>query len=526
MRSGLLTVALAVGALVGLAPGAQAAFPGLNGKIAFQRADIPDDTNVPSQVFAIDPSGSNLAQLTTDPSLDSSSPAYSADGKRIAFVRDEPMGLVPRNQIEHIWVMNADGSNATQLTNDPTHNDARPAFSPDGTKIAFSRDDETDSSVPQQIWVMDANGQNQHPITSGNFASTSPAWSPDGAKIAFGKEFCANANECDVGAIFVMDPDGQNQTQLTSGTNGILDRYPDWSPDGQRIAFSRDFPAESDGEFIFVMDANGQNQTQLTTFSGTPAGEGADDVQPAFSPDGTKIAFQREVPVSQQTGESPPRQVLHGESFIWTMDANGQNQTQLTTGVVEDLKPNWQPLANVASTATIPPCTNTGSVTVTVSDPSGFKSPPKSVHWQVDGGAEQITATSANSATLTVPRGRHTLSFWGENQAGDQEATRHDVSVLVDATRPRLVITSDQHRTIYRRRQVATVTIRATDADSRLVRNPSRRHLRVSTVRLGTHIVRASAIDACGNRATALLRYQVVKAAVARRRIVRPRFTG
>jgi hypothetical protein len=192
-----------------------------------------------------------------------------------------------------------------------------------------------------------------------------------------------------------------------------------------------------------------------------------------------------------------------------------------------DTKPDWQPLANVISVAEIPPCTTTGAISVSVSDPTGFKSGPKAVHFRFDGGAEQTATTTGNAATIIVPAGRHALEYWGENQAGDQEATHHTATVQVDRTRPHVVIVRDQHRATFRRGQLATVTIRATDAGgSGLVRNPSRRHLRVSTAGLGTHTVRATATDACGNRATAALRYRVVRAAVLHRRVVRPRFTG
>jgi Tol biopolymer transport system component len=507
---------------LGLASAAQAAFPGLNGKIAFQRADADSST---TNIFTIDPTGSGQTSLTANPN-DSSAPAYSADGKRIAFVRTDP-----NTDIEHIWVMDATGPNQTQLTSDSTHNDAHPAFSPDGKRIAFSRDDDN-TSGSDQIWVMDATGQNQHPITSGNLLAANPDWSPDGTKIAFQKAPCTGAG-CDDGAIFVMDADGQNQVQLTNGgVNGLGDNYPDWSPDGTKIAFSRDYPTPEEGEFIFVMDANGQNQKQLTTISGTPEGRGMDDIQPAFSPDGTKIAFRRETSHQEVEEETAPPRVPRApapraDSYIWTMNVDGTNQSQLTTGIVEDQKPDWQPLANVVSAAQIPPCLATGSVTVAVGDTTGFKSPPRGVHYRLDFGAEQVATTDGGvTATIAIPAGRHELEYWGQNQAGDQEAVHHNVFVTVDQTRPRVVILRDQRRVTFLRGQFASVTIRASDVGGTLVRNPSRRRLRVSTARLGTHTVRATATDACGNTATARLTYRVVRGAISPRRVVRPRFTA
>jgi hypothetical protein len=184
-------------------------------------------------------------------------------------------------------------------------------------------------------------------------------------------------------------------------------------------------------------------------------------------------------------------------------------------------------VANVVSTAQIPPCSTTGAVTVTIGDTTGFKSSPRGVQYRLDFGPEQVATTDGGTtATIPVPAGRHELEYWGQNQAGDQERVHHNVVVTVDQTSPTVVILRDQGRATFRRGQFASVTIRASDPGGTLVRNPSRRRLRVSTARLGTHTVRATATDACGNTATARLTYRVVRSAVSPRRVVRPRFTG
>jgi dipeptidyl aminopeptidase/acylaminoacyl peptidase len=283
---------------------------------------------------------------------------------------------------------------------------------------------------------------------------------------------------------------------------GTKDSDPNFSPDGTKIVFGRS-PADTfaGGSDIYVINVDGTGEQNLTS------GFLTENENPVFSPDGTMIAFR-------------------GGGRVFTMRADGSGPQAITQPTsASDSDPNWQPLANVTSVAQVPECT--GSVTVTVSDSTGFKSPPKAVHFQIDGGPEQTAPTNGNTATITVPQGRHSLNYWGENQAGDQETTLHTVEVLADATRPRLTIRSDQGRVTYRRGQFASVTIRASDPGGSLVRNPSRRRLRVSTAGLGAHTVRATATDACGNSTTARLRYRVVKAAVAHRRVVvRPRFTG
>ncbi|HUT98298.1 MAG TPA: CsgG/HfaB family protein [bacterium] len=167
--------------------------------------------------------------------------AGSSGAGRIAFFSD-------RDGDYEIFVMDADGRNQTNLTNNTCH-DCFPAWSPDGRRIAFTSSRDGDN----EIFVMDADGGNQTQLTDNDSDDFWPAWSPDGRRIAF----CSDRDRDE--EIFVMDADGNNQTQLTF--NDDWDEYPAWSPDGRRIAFA----SYRDGDYeIFVMDADGRNQTQLT----------------------------------------------------------------------------------------------------------------------------------------------------------------------------------------------------------------------------------------------------------------------
>jgi dipeptidyl aminopeptidase/acylaminoacyl peptidase len=349
--------------------------------------------------------------------------------------------------------------------------------------------------------VVNVDGTGQHQLLTPPSGSEDEgaAFSPDGTKIAFMRE----PTDDSTGQLMLANADGSGTpVALTTAAAGIKDGEPNFSPDGTKIAFGRS-PSDIDAvgsSDIYVINTDGTGEQNLTS------GFQGESENPAFSPDGTMIAFG-------------------SGGQIHTMRADGTNPqpvSQPESG--SDFDPNWQPLAKVASVAQVPECT--GSVTVTVSDSTGFKSPPKAVHFQIDGGPEQTAPTTGATATINVPQGRHSLNYWGENQAGDQETTLHTVDVFADATRPSLTIRSDQRKATYRRGQFASVTIAARDSLSPLVRNPSRRRLRVSTATLGTKTVHATATDACGNTATALLRYRVVRAAVAHRRVVRPRFTG
>ena len=265
-----------------------AAFPGTNGKIAFD-----SNRNGNEEIYVMNPDGSGLSQLTFSSGADSY-PEWSADGTRIVFDSD-------RDGNHEIYVMNADGTGQTNLTNDPNV-DLVPTWSPDGTKIAFtSRRDGN-----EEIYVMNADGTGQTNLTNHPAGDAQPAWSPDGAKIAF------ESLRSGVAQIFVMNTDGSGVTQLTtSGSNGGAN----WSPNGTKIAFHSNRAGDFD---IYIMNADGSGQNQLTS---DPVSIGA-----AWSPDGTKITFE-----SNGTGNSE----------VYVINADGTGQTNLTNNSAVDFRADW-----------------------------------------------------------------------------------------------------------------------------------------------------------------------------------------
>ena len=172
-------------------------------------------------------------------------PAWSPDGTRIAFASR-------RDGNWDIYVMSADGTGQERLTNNPAL-DAAPAWSPDGTRIAFhsTRDGNVDN-----IYVMNADGTGQERLTN-NGKSYGLAWSPDGTRIAFQSDRDGNWQ------VYVMNADGSGPVRLTN--NGDFNGSPAWSPDGTRIAFRSRRDRNVD---IYVMNADGTGQEQrLTTHS-------------------------------------------------------------------------------------------------------------------------------------------------------------------------------------------------------------------------------------------------------------------
>jgi hypothetical protein len=278
------------------------AFPGANGKVAFERS-VGGDT----EIFVMDPDGQNQVNLTNSPGNDMV-PEYSGDGERIVFQS-------ARDGDNDIYTMTADGQDVIQVTDSPGI-DVEPAYSPDGSQIAFASDRDGD----REIWVVNSDGTNPVQLTFNGQFEADPSYSPDGSRIAFTSARDGNDE------IYVMDADGQNQLRLTEDPGD--DREPGWSPDlpgaggtpapvGQ-IAFSSD----RDGDLeIVVMNTSGGNETPIT--SNTTA-----DREPAFSADGSLILF---------------RKIGPGTEEIWQMSPTGQSPTPLTLGTGDE-SPNSQPI--------------------------------------------------------------------------------------------------------------------------------------------------------------------------------------
>jgi TolB protein len=268
-----------------------------SGLIAFE-----SDRDGNREIYVMNPDGSNQTRLTNNPA-DDQFPAFSNDG-RIAFTSS-------RDGNAEIYVMNANGSGQTRLTNDPAQ-DSVPAFSPDGTKIVF----ESHRDGNHEVYIMNDDGTGQTNLSNNVAEDTFPTFNADGSKIAFTTD---RTNPFLSYEIWVMDVDGNNQTPLI--TSHFDQQLPSYSPDGSKIGYTIDALTA-----IAVADPDGSNETviifdTLVAFS-------------SFSPDSTKIAFQRAEP-----GGIPNYE-------IYVINADGMNRSRLTNNTTIECCPSWGPSDN------------------------------------------------------------------------------------------------------------------------------------------------------------------------------------
>jgi TolB protein len=278
-----------------------------------------------SNIFSVRPDGHGQKQLTHG-SGNHLCPAWSADGKTIAYCSDVSGSW-------EIWTMRQDGSQQRQLTNLGGFA-TFPDIAPNGKTIIFSATEGADEHT--EIYVVSAkDGQGLEALTScvgfgpGCFNDT-PAWSPDGTKIVFihADDFDADGNP--VGQqVWVMDANGSNAHPLTSDP-APKDQVPDWSPDGTKIAYNAN---AANGGQIWVMDADGGHQHQLTGCAAVDPAPCAigDDFGTAWSPDGSKIAFLRDL-----------RAIGGSDRPVMVMDADGSHVHRLTATPSLDAVPAWQ----------------------------------------------------------------------------------------------------------------------------------------------------------------------------------------
>jgi Tol biopolymer transport system component len=225
---------------------------------------------------------------------------------------------------EHIYTMTVGIPASYQQLTHATGTQAIPRWSPDGTRIVY-RSSETGN---REIWVMNADGSDQHQITDNPANDTYPAWSPDGTTIAFTSN--RDAHQGHEGAVYLMNTDGSNVRRVTwlESMGGV----PSFSPDGTKLTWVDNdcFSGGCGPSHVYISNLDGTGVRRVTQ------GGNRVDYNPVFSPDGTKIAFM--------SAELPD--LLHYGDARWdleTVNVDGTGRQNLTgPNTISEAAPAWK----------------------------------------------------------------------------------------------------------------------------------------------------------------------------------------
>jgi Tol biopolymer transport system component len=317
MRRVLIVTALALALLPATA---HAAFPGASGKIAFVQSN---------KIWTVNPDGSDPTQITAGTDA---GPAWSPDGTKIAFHRVRP-GCTP-TPCDDIYVANPDGSNVTLAITAAQF----PAWSPTGQEMVFMAGAPKSTAEYGHIWKSNVDGTNRTLLYNWEDADIygigGPAWVPDAtATIAFHEGTLASACNPDLEECANLYPEALYTTPATMYTQlpggpGTPGAGPNWSPDARKFAFYTplqhpEFPVGDLGGRIGTVNRDGSGRVLLTPGAGGYVETPGFDKQPAWSPDGSRIAFERNA------------------DGLHVINADGTGDTRIST-VGRD--PDWQPV--------------------------------------------------------------------------------------------------------------------------------------------------------------------------------------
>jgi TolB protein len=325
---GLVTVVLM--AAIGV-HGARGTTPGANGDLVFRR--YFDDSHAWGAIFKTATSGTRVRQLTHPRKgvLDNV-PDWSPDGKHIAFQRVDPNGCGQRCETDEIYVVTSDGKQLTRVAYDAegkgcfAHGHGAggicrnaPGWLPDGKRIAFTCESQP---AGERTCVVNADGSGLHELTQTPGRGESdewPQWSPDGGRLAV-QRVVGNRR-----AVFVTNADGRNPRRLTPWS--LRGGEPDWSPDGRRIVFTsnEDGPSKVSAN-LYTVRPDGSGLIQLTHAQGGHV----QYLSASFSPDGKWLTVSR-----------TPGSGRKGNADVYVLHADGTGLRQVTRATTWESSTDW-----------------------------------------------------------------------------------------------------------------------------------------------------------------------------------------
>lgn len=219
-----------------------------------------------------------------------------------------------------IYVCNDNLSAKRNLTKNSGFSDSQPRWSPDGSRIVFTRImDMSKSQTSDEIFVMNADGTDQQRLTNNNVPDREPCWSPDGKQIAFRSRISG------ISQIYVMELLTRTLTQLTGNDEDENERgssAPDWSPDGTKIVYEKFIrsPFGLSHKTIYVMDSDGENQQPLLRDVDENADEGILRFRPRWSADGNKVLYDEATWIDDTGDQKGKLTIMQIGLRHWTVD--------------------------------------------------------------------------------------------------------------------------------------------------------------------------------------------------------------
>ena len=259
-------------------------------------------------LFTISGDGAIRQQLTDTPEFEQH-PSWSPDGSKIIYTRGDVMTNFD------IYSMDADGGNLLRLT-EHEERDQRAVWSPDGQEIAFESQRDGDKS----IWLMDADGSNKRRVVEGR----EPSWSPDGKIIAFTSSAFDGNDE-----IYLIEVDGSDRVRLTN--NRKYDWFASWDPLGKRIAFNSE---QFGGQELMIMNAEGGARVR------TSIAEKTYEQEPTWSSDGKTLAYAGKM---NEDDYDIYRVAIRGFNFDDMESPVGLPVNLTDNDDRDDMSPHWRP---------------------------------------------------------------------------------------------------------------------------------------------------------------------------------------